>query len=53
MLCAAPEIRPRPFEIVFETPSLADLEQQVEANLVFLRHALDQYQQLRAVAQDL
>jgi len=53
MLCAAPEARPRPFEIVFETPHNADLGKQIEANLVFLRHALEQYQQLRAVAQDL
>ncbi len=53
MLCAAPEARPRPFEIVFETPSQADLDKQIEANLVFLRHALDQYQQLLAVGQDL
>ncbi|MCE0483618.1 MAG: M14 family metallocarboxypeptidase [Methylacidiphilales bacterium] len=53
MLCAAPEVSPRPFEIVFETPHLAEIETQVEANLVFLRHALEQYQQLRAVGQDL
>jgi hypothetical protein len=53
MLCAAPEASPRPFEIVFETPQQAELEKQVEANLVFLRHALDQYQQLQAVGQDL
>jgi protein MpaA len=53
MLCAAPEMRPRPFEIVFETPQYAELDQQIDANLVFLRHALEQYQQLRAVAQDL
>jgi hypothetical protein len=53
MLCAAPEARPRPFEIVFETPHNADLDRQIEANLVFLRHALEQYQQLRAVGQDL
>jgi hypothetical protein len=53
MLCAAPEAHPRPFEIVFETPHHADLEKQIEANLVFLRHALDQYQQLQAVGQDL
>jgi hypothetical protein len=53
MLCAAPEARPRPFEIVFETPHHAGLEKQIEANLVFLRHALDQYQQLRAIGQDL
>ena len=53
MLCAAPEARPQPFEIVFETPLQADLKVQVEANLVFLRHALDQYQQLQAVGQDL
>jgi len=53
MLCAAPEARPRPFEIVFETPLVADLEKQIEANLVFLRHALEQYLQLQAVGQDL
>lgn len=53
MLCAAPEASPRPFEIVFETPLRADFEAQVEANLIFLRHALDQYQQLQAVGQDL
>ena len=53
MLCAAPEASPRPFEIVFETPLHADLEAQIEANLVFLRHALDQYLQLQAVGQDL
>ena len=53
MLCAAPEARPRPFEIVFETPHRAELEAQIEANLVFLRHALEQYQQLQAVGQDL
>jgi len=53
MLCGAPEARPRPFEIVFETPHHAGLETQIEANLVFLRHALDQYQQLQAVGQGL
>lgn len=53
MLCAAPEASPRPFEIVFETPQHAELEKQVEANLVFLRHALEQYLQLQAVGQDL
>ena len=53
MLCAAPEASPRPFEIVFETPLRADLETQIEANLIFLRHALEQYLQLQAVGQDL
>ena len=53
MLCAAPEQSPRPFEIVFETPTQADLEKQVEANLAFLRTALEQYLQLLAVGQDL
>ena len=53
MLCAPPEQSPRPFEIVFETPTLADFEAQVAANLVFLRTALDQYLQLQAVGQDL
>jgi protein MpaA len=53
MLCAAPELSPRPFEIVFETPLHADMEKQIEANLVFLRTALDQYLQLQAIGQDL
>ncbi|HUB66375.1 MAG TPA: M14 family metallocarboxypeptidase [Candidatus Methylacidiphilales bacterium] len=53
MLGTAPELRPRPFEIVFETPQQAGLEAQIEANLVFLRHALEQYQQLLALGQDL
>jgi len=53
MLCAPPEQSPRPFEIVFETPTRADFERQVEANLIFLRTALDQYLQLQAVGQDL
>jgi predicted deacylase len=53
MLSAAPEARPRPFEIVFETPHHADLEAQIEAHLVFLREALDQYQQLQAIGRDL
>jgi hypothetical protein len=53
MLGGVPEARPRPFEIVFETPHHAGLEKQIEANLVFLRHALDQYQQLQAVGQGL
>jgi hypothetical protein len=53
MLCAPPEQSPRPFEIVFETPTHADFELQVEANLLFLRTALEQYLQLQAVGQDL
>jgi hypothetical protein len=53
MLCAAPEARPRPFEIVFETPRVADIDKQIEANLVFLKEALGQYLQLQAVGQDL
>ncbi len=53
MLCAPPEQSPRPFEIVFETPALADFESQVEANLIFLRTALEQFLQLQAVGQDL
>ena len=53
MLCAPPEQSPRPFEIVFETPTYADFEHQVAANLAFLRAALDQYLQMQAVGQDL
>jgi protein MpaA len=53
MLCAPPEQSPRPFEIVFETPTHADFELQVEASLIFLHTALEQYLQLQAVGQDL
>jgi protein MpaA len=53
MLGAPPEQNPRPFEIVFETPTHADFEAQVAANLIFLRTALEQYLQLQAVGQDL
>ncbi len=53
MLGAPPEQSPRPFEIVFETPTHADFEAQVAANLIFLRTALEQYLQLQAVGQDL
>lgn len=53
MLCAAPETSPQPFEIVFETPHLAELEKQIEANLIFLEAALEQFLQLQAMGQDL
>ena len=53
MLCAPPEQNPRPFEIVFETPTQAEFELQVQANLAFLHTALEHYAQLRAIAQDL
>ena len=53
MLCAPPEQSPRPFEIVFETPSQADFEKQVQACLLFLHTALDHYLQLQALGQDL
>jgi predicted deacylase len=53
MLCAPPEQSPRPFEIVFETPTGADFEKQVAANLVFLRTALASYLELQAMGQDL
>jgi len=53
MLCAAPETSPQPFEIVFETPHHADLEKQVEANVLFLRVALERFLELQAVGQDL
>ena len=54
MLCAPPEQSPRPFEIVFETPAVGRASgRQVDANLAFLRAALDHYLQLQAVGQDL
>ena len=53
VLCAPPEQRPRPFEVVFETPALAPLEQQVKATVVAVKTILAEYRQLQAYAANL
>lgn len=53
VLAAPPEARPRPFEIVFETPGRAPLEEQVEAAVQALRSILVTYRNLMSFAQNL
>lgn len=53
ILGAPPEARPRPFEIVFETPQLADHDKQVEAHLRALKAVLSHYQTLISEAQNI
>ncbi len=53
ILGAPPEARPRPFEIVFETPQLADHDKQVEAHLLALKAVLSHYQTLISEAQNI
>ncbi|PAW76291.1 MAG: hypothetical protein B9S32_15705 [Verrucomicrobia bacterium Tous-C9LFEB] len=53
ILGAPPEVRPRPFEIVFETPQLADHDKQVEAHLRALKAVLSHYQTLISEAQNI
>ncbi len=53
VLCAPPEQRPRPFEVVFETPGLAPLPQQVQATVVAVKTILAEYRQLQAYAANL
>lgn len=53
VLSAPPEQRPRPLEIVFETPALAPMQDQVTATLVALKTILAEYRLLQAFAADL
>jgi len=53
ILSAPPEQRPRPLEIVFETPALAPLDQQVAATIEAVKTILTEYRQLQAYAADL
>ena len=53
VLCAPPEQRPRPFEVVFETPALADLAAQVKATVIAVQTILAEYRQLQAYAANL
>lgn len=53
ILSAPPEQHPKPFEIVFETPQLAPLDQQVEASLLALQEILDRFRTLISEAQNI
>ncbi|MDB6117634.1 MAG: peptidase [Verrucomicrobiaceae bacterium] len=53
VLCAPPEQRPRPFEVVFETPGLAPLGEQVAATITAVKTILAEYRQLQAYAANL
>ena len=53
ILAAPPELRPRPFEIVFETARHAPLHLQVEALLHSIKAILNEYRQLVAFAPNL
>lgn len=46
VLSAPPEQAPKPFEIVFETPHLAPMDRQVEANIVAVQTILDRFKVL-------
>ncbi len=48
-----PEQQPQPFEIIFETPGRAPLEQQAEAARVAVETILNEHRQFIAYAQDL
>jgi hypothetical protein len=53
VLSAPPKIRPRPFEIVFETPQQAPLFAQVQATVVALHTILTEYRKLISYAANL
>ncbi len=53
VLCAPPEQRPRPIEVVFETPGLAPLPEQVLATVTAVKTILAEYRQLQAYAANL
>ncbi len=47
------ELNPVPFEIIFETPHLADSELQVEATIAALDRILEEYRPFLAIGQNL
>jgi hypothetical protein len=53
ILSAPPEQRPRPFNLIFETPARAPLAQQVAANVAALDAILATYRSFIAYGQDL
>ncbi|MCB1242713.1 MAG: succinylglutamate desuccinylase/aspartoacylase family protein [Verrucomicrobiales bacterium] len=53
VLSAPPEQRPRALEVVFETPALAPMEQQVLATVAAVKAILASYRELQAYAANL
>ncbi len=53
VLSAPPEQRTKPLEIVFETPALAPMHQQVSATVAAVKTILAEYRQLQAYAANL
>jgi protein MpaA len=53
VLSAPPEQKPRPFEIVFETPHHAALDKQVEAHIVAMQTILDRFKVMISEAQNI
>lgn len=53
ILSAPPEQRPRALEIVFETPALAPVPQQVKATVAAVKRILAEYRELQAYAANL
>lgn len=53
VLSAPPERRSETFEIVFETPHLADLDLQIKANLLALRAVMKEYRGFMSMGQNL
>jgi murein peptide amidase A len=53
ILSGPPEQRPRPLEIVFETPALAPLDQQVNATVAAVKSMLAEYRLLQSYAANL
>lgn len=53
VLAAPPGQRPRPFDLIFETPALAPIDRQVEASVTALETILDEYRVFLAYAQGL
>jgi hypothetical protein len=53
VLSAPPKIRPRPFEIVFETPQEAPYYAQVQATVVALTTILSEYRKVISYAANL
>jgi hypothetical protein len=53
VLAAAPEQRPKPFDLIFETPARAPLAQQVAATVVAVETILAAYPGFIAYAQDI
>ncbi len=53
ILSTPPEQRPQALEIVFETPALAPMSQQVKASVAAVKSILAEYRQLQAYAANL